>query len=229
MIFDWAPTAGVIVDIAMLGFICTTVYLAYRKGLVDVIAKILAFVIAIILTAMLYKPVSNFMLEKTSLKATYSSSIQTVLSKTSLADGELITKEQVNLPSSILDFINSQAKTAISSGQETVIEKVSDALAIKLVQLMAMLLVFIIIRIVLIFAQSLLTIFAKLPLINIVNKLGGAAYGFIKAILILYFILAVLSIITTFNSTWNFMYAIKASHIGGYLYNHNIIMNLFSH
>ena len=77
--------------------------------------------------------------------------------------------------------------------------------------------------------KSLLTIFAKLPLINIVNKLGGAAYGFIKAILILYFILAVLSIITTFNSTWNFMYAIKASHIGGYLYNHNIIMNLFSH
>ena len=83
MIFDWAPAAGVIVDIVMLGFICTTVYLAYRKGLVDVIAKILAFVIAIILTAMLYKPVSNFMLEKTSLKATYSSSIQTVLSKTS--------------------------------------------------------------------------------------------------------------------------------------------------
>jgi len=124
MIFDWAPAAGVIVDIAMLAFICTTVYLAYRKGLVDVIAKILAFVIAIILTAMLYKPVSNFMLEKTSLKATYSSSIQTVLSKTSLADGELITKEQVNLPNSILDFINSQAKTAISSGQEAVIEKV---------------------------------------------------------------------------------------------------------
>jgi len=229
MVFNWAPAAGVIVDIVMLSFICTTIYFAYRKGLVDVIARILAFIIAIILTTMLYKPVASFMLEKTNLKDTYSTNIQAVLSRTSLADGKLINEEQVNLPNSILDYINDQAKTAISSGQETVIETVSDALAIKIVHLVAMLAVFLIIRVVLIFAQSILTIFAKLPLVNIVNKLGGAAYGFIKAILVLYFILAILSILTTFNSNWDFMYAIEASHIGNYLYNHNIIMNLFSH
>lgn len=229
MIFNWAPTAGIIVDIVMLGFICTTVYLAFRKGLVSVIAKIAAFVLAIILTSMLFKPVSELMLEKTNLRETYASSIQEVLSNTSLAEGELISKEQVNLPDSILNFINDQAKDAISKEQDTVIEKVSDALAVKLVRLIAMLAVFIVIRIALIFAQSILSVFAKLPLINIVDKLGGAAYGFVKAILILYFVLAILSIIATFNTNWNFMYAIEASHIGKYLYDHNIIMNLFSH
>ena len=106
----------------------------------------------------------------------------------------MISKEQVNLPDSILNFINDQAKDAISKEQDTVIEKVSDALAVKLVRLIAMLAVFIVIRIALIFAQSILSVFAKLPLINIVDKLGGAAYGFVKAILILYFVLAISSV-----------------------------------
>ena len=229
MIFNWAPAAGVIVDLLMLSLICTTVYLSYRKGLVDLITRILAFIIAIIITLILYKPVASFLVEKTNLKSTFSSNIQVVLSNTSLASGELISEEQVNVPNSILNFVNTQAKAAISSGQEAVIEKVSDALAIKLVQLVAVLVVFIITRLALISIQSILTIFAKLPILHAIDKLGGAAYGLIKAILILYFILAVLSILATINSNWNVMYAIEASHIGGFLYNHNIIMNLFSH
>ena len=229
MIFNWAPAAGVIVDLLMLSLICTTVYLSYRKGLVDLITRILAFIIAIVITLILYKPVASFLVEKTNLKSTFSSNIQVVLSNTSLANGELISEEQVNVPNSILNFVNTQAKAAISSGQEAVIEKVSDALAIKLVQLVAVLVVFIITRLALISIQSILTIFAKLPILHAIDKLGGAAYGLIKAILILYFILAVLSILATINSNWNVMYAIEASHIGGFLYNHNIIMNLFSH
>ena len=229
MIFDWAPVAGIIVDLMMLSFICTSVYLAYRRGLVDVITRILAFIIAVVITLALYKPVSSFMVEKTNLKTFFSSDIQTVLSNTSLADDELISEEQVNLPSSILNYINAQAKTAISNGQEAVIQKVSDALAIKLIQLIAMLVVFIIARILLIFAQSILSIFAKLPIISTINKLGGAAYGFLRAIVILYFVLAILSIVATMISNWNLMYAIESSHIGGFLYNHNILMNLFSH
>ena len=228
MIFDWAPVGGVIVDLLIIGGVGISTYLAYHKGLVDLVTKILAFIIAIVITLILFKPVSLFLSNHTGLKPFFSDKLKTVLSSTSLSNAELIDESQSNLPKKVIDFINNQAGPVVEQGGEAVINTVSDSLAAYIVKLIAALVIFIIIRLALIYVQSVLSLFSKLPLVGLVNKLGGAAYGFLRAIIIICFILLLLSIFATMIGTWNIMYAVQSSKIGGYLYNHNIIMNLFS-
>ena len=228
MIFDWAPVGGVIVDLLIVAGIATSTFLGYRKGLVDLVTKILAFIIAIVVTMVLFRPVSAFLTGHTGLKPYFSDNFKTVLSRTSLADAQLIDESQSNLPSKIINFINEQAAPKIAEGSEAVINSVSDSLASYIVKLIAALIIFIIARLVLIYLQSILSLFSKLPLVGLVNKLGGAAFGLVKAVIIVYFVLLVLSILATFIGNWNIMYAVESSRIGGFMYNHNIIMNLFS-
>ena len=54
-VINWVSFGGIIVDAIIVFFIFTTTYWYYRKGLVDVIIKILTFVIGLVITFLLYK------------------------------------------------------------------------------------------------------------------------------------------------------------------------------
>lgn len=228
MIFNWAPVGGVIIDLIIIAYIAISSYLGCKKGLIELVTKIIAFIIAIVIALILFQPIASFLTNHTGLKAFFSSDFKTVLSKTSLVDGELISEDQTNLPVSIVKFINNQTQTVINNGQEAIIDSVSDSLAVYIIKIIAGFTVFLIVRIGLIFAQSVLSIFTKLPIIGPLNKIGGGIYGFLKALIIVYLVFLVLSVIATFISNWTLLYAIDASHIGSILYHHNLIMNLFA-
>ena len=58
---------GIIIDIVLIAIIILSAFLGYKKGLVKLGAKLVAGIIAIILTLIVYKPVSNFVIAHTSI------------------------------------------------------------------------------------------------------------------------------------------------------------------
>ena len=55
----------ILIDLVVIGIIILSTYLGYKKGLIGVAFKILSFIIAIIITLILYKPVTNIIIQNT--------------------------------------------------------------------------------------------------------------------------------------------------------------------
>jgi len=229
MFFDnWAIYAGLFVDLIIVASFALSIYWGYKRGLVNVITSLVAFVLAIVLTLIIYKPISNFLQYRTPLGQIVEQKLSSVLSETSLVNGELLSKNTSNLPSSAINFINKQAETVITSGQEYVVSAVSSSLAGYIIKLIAAFISFILVRTFLILFQAIFQLIAELPVILQIDKLGGIIYGFLRALISVYVLLIIITIVGSFIHNWNVMYAIDSSHLGNFLYNHNLLINIFA-
>ena len=85
----------------------------------------------------------------------------------------------------------------------------------------------IVIRISTIFLRALLYFISELPIIHSIDKLGGIVYGVIRAYVIVYLILAILSLLCPIMANTGIIAAINHSRVCSKFYNHNIFLNLF--
>ena len=60
---------GIIIDIVIVAFILLSIYLGYKKGLVSLGVQVFAFIIALIITFILYRPIANFIVNNTTIAA----------------------------------------------------------------------------------------------------------------------------------------------------------------
>ena len=89
---------GVIVDLIIIAIVALSTYLAYKKGLVALAIKLCAVVISIVITLLLYKPVSNLIINTTSIDETIQNAI---LEK---ATDVIRQDEESDLSNEVIDF-----------------------------------------------------------------------------------------------------------------------------
>ena len=58
---------GILLDVIVVAIIILSTFLGYKKGLINVIFNICAFLVAIIITFILYKPVTNLVIQNTEI------------------------------------------------------------------------------------------------------------------------------------------------------------------
>ena len=58
---------GIIFDIILIAIVALNIFICYKKGLVKLAVGLIAVVVSIILAVILYKPVSNLIIEKTQI------------------------------------------------------------------------------------------------------------------------------------------------------------------
>ena len=58
---------GIIVDIIIMLLLALSIFLGYRKGLVALAIKLCAFVIAIVVTFILYRPIGKLVINTTGI------------------------------------------------------------------------------------------------------------------------------------------------------------------
>lgn len=220
---------GLIVDLIIISAIISSTYLGYRKGLVGVIFKIFVFIVSLIIVFMLYKPVSNAIINNTQIDDKIATSIYNSLSNTSLANNESLSTSNTNLSEGVVNLINSLLSDAISKAKdgETLIY-ISTELSYAIVRFASMILIFVVAKILLFVVRFAAEILASLPIISTFNRSGGFLYGLLKGLLIVYVILAVFSLISPVINSWGIISSIDNSFIGSKMYNNNIIINLIS-
>lgn len=220
---------GLIVDLIIISAIISSTYLGYRKGLVGVIFKIFVFIVSLIIVFMLYKPVSNAIINNTQIDDKIATSIYNSLSNTSLANNESLSTSNTNLSEGVVNLINSLLSDAISKAKdgETLIY-ISTELSYAIIRFASMILIFVVAKILLLVVRFAAEILASLPIISTFNRSGGFLYGLLKGLLIVYVILAVFSLISPVINSWGIISSIDNSFIGSKMYNNNIIINLIS-
>ena len=210
---------GIVVDLIIVAVMLLFIFLGYKKGLTGSLIKLLSFVIAIVLAVILYKPVGNVVIENT----TIDDNIRTSLNETfGVQENKQEEKNEENVPSSIMNNINKEIENATDEVKTNVIDETTKTV----VYVGSAIVIFLAVKVVLLIVSLFTSQITKLPIIRQVDKIGGLAYGAIEGIVIVYAILAVISLTSVIWANNAVVMAIGKSTLGEMLYNNNIILKL---
>lgn len=201
-----------LIDIILLLIIALTTFIGYKRGLIKIAFKFVGFILAIIISIVLYRPISNFVINYTTIDDNLEQTIKDRLSSSS------ITKEETD--NIIVNYYSNVKNSSISV--------VSEGISKTIVNIGCMLLVFIISNIVLLFFKFSGDLIAKLPLIKQCNSVGGFIYGLLQSFLLIYIFLAIVAILSPVIDINEFINIINSSIITNIMYNNNIILILFT-
>lgn len=210
---------GIIFDIIILAIFALNIFICYKKGLVKLAVGLIAVVVAIILAVALYKPVSNLVMEKTEINEKIENLIiENFSAKTS--EGQEV--RYVGL----IDYIEKYATDAVNKTQNEIVYETAGTLAVKVTNVIVLLAIFIVVRALLLLLTFVSDMITSLPLIKQCNEVGGVVYGIIKALLIVYVILAILFFVVLVSGNTQISDIVSSSYITKFLYEHNIILNI---
>lgn len=209
---------GIIFDIILVAIIALNVFICYRKGLVKLAVGLIAVIVAIIVSVVLYKPVSNIIIENTEIDENIENTI--IENFSAETDGEEDTDN------GFMKYMEKYVNDSINKTRNQIVLEASNVIATKVINICVFLGIFIIARIVLILLTFIADIIMSLPILKQFNKAGGIIYGLIKALLIIYVILAIIFFIIYVSGNTTLSNAISSSYITKFFYNNNILLNI---
>ena len=197
-----------VVDIIIVLIIVISALLAYRKGLISLSVQLLATIISILIIIVIYKPVSNLIINTTGIDEYIQNGI---LEKVT----DVVEQDKEN---------NNQIVETIENGM---LPETARNLSIDIVQGGVILILYILLRIALRFVTGLVNIVAKVPIINQINKLGGVLYGIIRGLLLVYVILLFVNLSGNINSNNTVYKSVESSTLGKFMNENNLIAMVF--
>ena len=191
---------GLIIDGIIVIFILLSAFLGYRKGLITLGIQLVAFIVALIIGLILYRPIAGIVINSTQIDENLQSTIQ-----------------------ANIDDMEENNDNSIVNG---IVEQGSREITINIIYGVTLLILFIIARIVLIFISALANIVAKLPILKQFNKIGGVIYGVLRGMIITYAILMIVSLVITLNPKSSIADALESSYLAKSMSTYNIL-NVF--
>ena len=209
---------GLFLDIVIICILALSIFLGYKKGLVNVIFNLCAFLVALIITLILFKPISNIVINNTQFDDNIK---QTVLDK-GVTEKKEITSEDSNVDK----YVEKYAYNAVTDVKNQAVENMAESIAISTVNIFVSIGIFIVVRLLLIFTKSLFKAITELPIIKQFNKAGGIIYGILVGLIIIYVLLAIMFFIASIKGASSITNTMETSIISKYLYGNNIILNI---
>lgn len=201
-----------LIDLILIAIIALFTFIGYKRGLIKVAFGLVSFILAIIISILAYKPISNFVINYTPLD----DYIEATVSKR-LDSPETTDQETENIVSTYYNNIKNASTAVISNG-----------ISKSIINVACMIIVFITVKIILLFFRFIGDLISKLPLIKQFNTAGGFIYGLLKGFIIIYVVLALITILSPIVNLNNIINLINSSIITNIMYNNNIIFILFA-
>ena len=198
---------GIIIDIIIIAIIALSIFLGYKKGLVALSIQLFAFIIAVVITFILYQPITNFIVNATGIDEAIQNSILEKANEIMQEDGEM-------------------SNTVVEEVKNDMLPETARTISINIITFAVVIILFLLIKIGLRFITALANLVTKLPILKQVNELGGIIYGLIRGLLIIYVILLVVNIsgeISPENSVYE---SVSETSLGKFMMEYNVL-NVF--
>ena len=196
---------GILFDLGILLIIFISTIIGYKVGFIKVAFRLLSFILALVIALVLYKPISNLIIDHTSIPHKIETQISSRLSSEDKSSTD-------NIVSNYYNNVKNYSTNVMAHN-----------ISITIVNISSVLLVFIITRFLLFFLKFSTDLIAKLPLIKQFNHIGGFVYGIIAGFSIVYFIFTVITLLAPLIDLSKILNLINSSIIGNIMYNNNII------
>lgn len=186
----------------------------YKKGLVKGLFGVLSFWISGVVTAIIYKPASEFIMGI-----------------------PFVNEQMLVLGEKISDLLNVQVEDGISNlpiwlydvahkTSETANTAVSNAVVTTIINIFCIVVIYLLVKVAFGLFEGVFNLIMKLPVLNFINRVGGMICGIITSVAVLWIALAsvVLFAGTEFFESAN--QAIQETSVLKYFYNNNLLMKL---
>lgn len=210
---------GIIFDIIVVAIIALNIFVCYKKGLVKLAVGLIAVLAAIVLSIVLYKPISNAIIKNTDIDE----KIENVIIENFSA--ETNGNEEVRYVG-IIDYLEKYVDDAVNKTQNEIVYETAGTMAVRFINIAVILIIFLIIRVALIALTFISDVITSLPILKQFNEVGGILYGIVKALLIVYVILAIVFFVVYITGNTAVSEAISGSYIAKFFYEHNLILNI---
>lgn len=200
---------GIVIDIILVLIVALSAFLGYKKGLVELGAKLFAGIIAIVITLIIYKPVGNIVIKNTSIDEKIEN---TILEKTTNVIDE-------NSKISDNKYIQDASDNAVSQVKEEVLPEQARNIAVNVVYVATALILFIVSKIVLSIVISLANAVASLPILKQFNEIGGLLYGLVRGAIISFVLILVIGTIAKLNPNGSLSKNVESTYLLKEVYN----------
>lgn len=218
------------VDIAVLIILTINSLVGVREGFIVTVFNLAGFIISYYIAKSYYPVVSKYIIANPDffdkIKEFVSEKIQPLVEKNAVANDMNSMLQGIKLPKSIMEGIsqNTHLDSYVKDMTDTASNLIAESLTHMLINIVSFLITFAIAWLVIMIIVKVIDSFASLPILNQFNKLLGLSVGFIKGILILYLIFAVLTPIVSFSPNGAIAKGVFDSKFGYYLYDNNILL-----
>lgn len=235
---------GIVIDVIIIAILAICIGLGFKRGLTGSLLKIVSFILALIIAFVLFKPVSNFIIDNTNWDETLEQSIRQIFIEETMQENNIqeqnqntentqLSNEQIqenektqSMPDVMINYINEAVENVGTEAKNAIVESTARNVATTIINIGVLIALFLVSRIVLIFIKGLTQLITKLPVIKQFDKLGGIIYGLLEALIIIYVILTILSLVSPLISNSGIIQAIENSFIGSVMYDNNLLLKL---
>ena len=202
-----------VLDVIIIVLILLSTFLGYKKGLVSLGINLVAFVLALIISFILYRPIGNVIINTTQIDENIQKTIEKNIEQT--VTNEENSKNKDNITNQIIEMAKGE-----------MLPQATKEISYSIVYGATMVILFIILRICLMLINCIANAIAKLPILGQVNKLGGAIYGVLRGVIITYF--ALISLIIVINPQNSLGKMIEETYLTKTMMNNNILNVFFT-
>ena len=174
---------------------------------------------ALILSMIFYRPISNAIIKNTEIDEKIENAIIENFS------AETDESEEVRYVG-IIDYLEKYVDDAVNKTQNEIVYETAGTMAIRIINIAVILIIFLLARVALLLLTFISDIITSLPILKQFNEVGGVLYGIVKAILIIYVILAVVFFVIYATGNTVISDAIENSFITKFFYDHNLLLNI---
>ena len=180
---------GILINIILVAIVVISAFLGYKKGLVELGAKLIAGLVAIILTIIIFKPIGNVIIKNTSIDE----KIENVILEN--------TKNFIDENSQVSDnkYIQSASDNAVTEVKENILPEQARNIAVNVVYVASAIIIFIVSKIVLSIIITLANAVASLPILKQFNEIGGLLYGIIRGAIISFILILIIGTVAKMN------------------------------
>lgn len=116
---------GIALDIFIIVILVLSIFMGYKKGLISLIFSLCAFIIAIILTWILYTPITNFIIDNTD----FDENIESAIIEKGINTSEEETKDNKNTiknEDNINTYVEKYLEGSVEETKDKTIENTAD-------------------------------------------------------------------------------------------------------
>lgn len=222
------------VDIIIIIFIGLTCFEGYKRGFIKTLFDTIGLIVSFLISKEFYYIIEKFLLKNTKLFVKIHDFFEikaaglTEILQNSSGNIANSFREALKLP---VELQNVVSDIFISNSVSNVdpFTIFVDRISVLLIRSISFLITFLIIYVILVIASNFINVIFKLPGLNLVNRLLGAATGVLKSIIILYIAFALCSPLIGFVQNNMFIDGILKSESSKIFYNNNLILNYLSY
>lgn len=223
-----------IADLAVIIIIGVCIAISAKKGLIKSFIGIGYKIVSLILSRLLYPIITKILIST----AFYENLKQGVIEKLNL--GGIISDQTQKFEADMINSLNlpQMLKTGLLENNNSVAynflnvhsieEYIGGYISMIIINIISIIAVYLIISLILKYGFGTLNIFSRLPVVRTANKIGGGIIGLFQGILIVWIIMAVITLFLSQGDFAYIAYSIKSSLIAVKLYETDIILNMIN-